>query len=246
MGIAAFYSSTPFRSIIENKRNFALKEESRILKEVEELKRNFVSLMSHDLKTLLLKIASVVEVLKMENSDRKILNELNMIDDSTSQLNDFISSILDLTKMETNDFGLKLASIDLNKIVERTVHQLRDMASRHNVQINFEPDVLFPITIDEKLMGRVINNILENGIKYSGAGSIITIKTEDAGDFVALTISDNGVGIDEKELKYIFEKFYRLKNDKIPGNGLGLYLVKYFVELMEGQIKVQSKVSEGN
>ena len=117
------------------------------------------------------------------------------------------------------------------------------MASRH-VQINFEPDVLFPITIDEKLMGRVINNILENGIKYSGAGSIITIKTEDVGDFVALTISDNGVGIDEKELKYIFEKFYRLKNEKIPGNGLGLDLVKYFVELMEGQIKVQSKVSE--
>ena len=70
-GDCRIYSSTPFRSIIENKRNFALKEESRILKEVDELKRNFVSLMSHDLKTPVAKIASVVEVLKMENSDRK-------------------------------------------------------------------------------------------------------------------------------------------------------------------------------
>ena len=102
-------------------RNFALKEESRILKEVEELKK-FRQFNESRPKDSVAKIASVVEVLKMENSDRKILNELNMIDDSTSQLNDFISSILD-AKMETNDFGLKLASIDLNKIVERTVHQ---------------------------------------------------------------------------------------------------------------------------
>ena len=245
IGVVAFYFCTPFRSVLENKRNFALKEEARILKEVDELKRNFVSLMSHDLKTPVAKISSVVDILKLENSDRKIVLELEKIEDSTIQLNDFINSILDLTKMESDKLKLNLKTVDLNKLVEKVYANLAEQASRHNIQLKLNLDILFPITIDEKLGLRVINNLMENAIKYSGEGSTVEVETKDEGDKVKLVVRDNGVGIPEKEIKYIFEKFYRVRNDEIPGNGLGLFLVKYFVELMGGSILVSSSLNEG-
>jgi signal transduction histidine kinase len=245
LGVITYYLCTPFRSILENKRNFVLREEARILKEVDELKRNFVSLMSHDLKTPVAKIASVVELLKLENHDRQIYMELEKIEQSTVQLNDFISSILDLTKMESSNFELNLMTVDLNKVVEKVSSSLGDQIVKNNIHFNKDLDVLFPITIDEDLTIRVINNLLENAIKYAGDGSIVKISTKDQGDMVELTVEDNGVGIDEKEVKYIFEKFYRVKNDLVSGNGLGLYLVKYFVELMNGEIQVLSKVGQG-
>ena len=245
MGILSFYFSNPFRSILENKRNFALEEEARILKEVDELKRNFVSLMSHDLKTPVAKISSVVELLKMENSDRQIVNELEKIDVSTNQLNDFINSILDLTKMESDNLQLNLKSTDLNKILDKVSSSLIDQLNSRDMKLITSLDVLFPITLDERLTYRVVNNLLENAIKYAGKGCTIKISTRDCGDLIELIIEDNGIGISDREIKYIFEKFYRVKNDEVPGNGLGLYLVKYFVELMDGHIFVTSNIGEG-
>ena len=245
LGVITYYLCIPFRSILENKRNFMLKEEARILKEVDELKRNFVSLMSHDLKTPVAKIAGVVDVLKLENYDRKIYSELEKIDLSTGQLNDFINSILDLTKMESNNFQLNLKMVDLNKLIEKVCDSLKDQSSKNQITITRDLDILFPITIDENLTIRVINNLLENAIKYSGHGSNVMISTKDLGEKVVMIVKDNGVGIDKKDLKYIFQKFYRINNDQTPGNGLGLYLVKYFVELMRGEISVVSNRGEG-
>ena len=245
MGITTFYLCTPFRSILENKRNFVLKEETRILKEVDELKRNFVSLMSHDLKTPVAKIASVVELLKIENTDSELSIELGKIENSTLQLNDFINSILDLTKMESDNFKLNLNTVDLNKLVDKGSAQLGDQIKKNMINLEKRLDVLFPITIDEKLALRVINNLLENAIKYSGPDSTVIISTEDMGQKVRLSVKDNGKGISNKDIKYIFEKFYRVKNDEVPGNGLGLFLVKYFVELMDGEIEVFSHLGQG-
>ena len=201
--------------------------------------------MSHDLKTPVAKISSIVDLLKAENKDRQIYSELEKIEKTTFQLNDFISSILDLTKMESNKVQLNLKTVDLNKLVEKSTMIYADQILKNDIVLNKSLDVLFPITIDEELTMRVINNLLENAIKYSGKNSIVVISTKDTGDKVKLTVSDNGAGIEQKEIKYIFEKFYRIKNDETPGNGLGLYLVKYFVELMNGEINVSSKKGEG-
>ena len=167
--------------------------------------------MSHDLKTPVAKISSVVDILKLENSDRKIFLELEKIENSTIQLNDFINSILDLTKMESNKLKINLKTVDLNKLVEKVYANLSEQASRHNIELKLNLDILFPITIDEKLGLRVINNLMENAIKYSGAGSTVEIETKDEGENVRLVVRDNGIGIPEKEIKYIFEKFYRVR-----------------------------------
>ena len=111
------------------------------------------------------------------------------------------------------------------------------------MQVKKQLAPLYPIEIDFTLITRVISNLVENAIKYSGPGTIVEVNTWDDEKWVYIEIKDNGVGIPEEELSNIFEKFYRIKNDanhSIKGTGLGLYLVKYFVELHGGTISVDS------
>jgi signal transduction histidine kinase len=239
-----YYIWIPFRAIGEYQRRFAIQEEAKILKKVEKLKQNFLSLMSHDLKTPVAKIAGVADNLYHQNSNNPDIREKSqLIIDSTKELNKFISSILDLTKIESSNFGLNKVSKDVNSLVETVAKDLNFSASQKEVVVKKELSPLYPIEMDATLITRVISNLVENAIKYSGQGSTVEVKTWDDEKWVYVEIKDNGAGIPPEELSNIFEKFYRIKNDAnhaIKGSGLGLYLVKYFVELHGGIISVES------
>lgn len=243
-----YYIWIPFRAIGEYQRRFAIQEEAKILKKVEKLKQNFLSLMSHDLKTPVAKIAGVADNLYHQNSNNPEIREKSqLIIDSTKELNKFISSILDLTKIESSNFGLNKVSKDVNSLVETVVKDLAFSSAQKEVSVKKELSPLYPIQIDVTLITRVISNLVENAIKYSGQGSVVTVKTWDDDKWVYIEITDNGAGIPPEELSNIFEKFYRIKNDanhSIKGTGLGLYLVKYFVELHGGTISVESIVGK--
>ena len=239
-----YYIWIPFRAIGEYQRRYAIQEETKLLKQVEKLKQNFLSLMSHDLKTPVAKIAGVADNLYTQNSGNPDIREKSqLIIDSTKELNKFISSILDLTKIESSNFGLHKVSKDINSIIENVVKDLNFTANQKQVTVKKQLAPLYPIEIDFTLMTRVISNLVENAIKYSGPGATVEVMTWDDEKWVYLEIKDNGVGIPAEELSNIFEKFYRIKNDanhSIKGTGLGLYLVKYFVELHGGTISVES------
>ena len=137
---------------------------------------------------------------------------------------------------------------DVNTLIETIVEELEYEAKQKEMTMNVELGPLYPIEVDIVLIKRVISNLVENAIKYSGHGTSITVKTWDDDTWVYVEISDSGVGIPEDDIKNIFEKFYRVKNDashKIKGSGLGLYLVKYFVELHGGTIEASSVLNEG-
>ena len=239
-----YYIWIPFRAIGEYQRRYAIQEETKLLKQVEKLKQNFLSLMSHDLKTPVAKIAGVADNLYTQNSGNPDIREKSqLIIDSTKELNKFISSILDLTKIESSNFGLNKVSRDINSIIESVIKDLNFSANQKKVQIKKQQEPLYPIEIDVTLITRVISNLVENAIKYSGSGSVVEVNTWDDEKWVYVEIKDNGTGIPAEELSNIFEKFYRIKNDanhSIKGTGLGLYLVKYFVELHGGSISVES------
>ncbi len=243
-----YYIWIPFRAIGEYQRRFAIQEEAKLLKKVEKLKQNFLSLMSHDLKTPVAKIAGVADNLYHQNATNPEIREKSqLIIDSTKELNKFISSILDLTKIESSNFGLNKVSKDVNSVIESVAKELSFSSSQKGVTLKKDLAPLYPIQIDVTLITRVISNLVENSIKYSGAGSTVEIKTWDDEKWVYIEIKDNGAGIPPEELSNIFEKFYRIKNDashSIKGTGLGLYLVKYFVELHGGTISVESTVSK--
>lgn len=244
-----YYIWVPFRAIGEYQRRYAIQEETKLLKKVEKLKQNFISLMSHDLKTPVAKIAGTVDVLiQKRRGDAELTKSLNYIVDSTKELNQFITSILDLTKIESTNFTINKVSKDVNPLIDQVVSSLEQEASLKTITIESELSPLYPIEFDVELIKRVISNLLENAIKYSGQSSTVKIKTWDDEKWVYIEIRDNGVGIPPEDIDHVFDKFYRVKNDAshvIKGSGLGLYLVKYFVELHEGSIGVVSTQGQG-
>ena len=243
-----YYIWVPFRAIGEYQRRYAIQEETRLRSQLENLKQNFISLMSHDLKTPVAKISGLADLSMRQSENDEVKKNLRAIVDSTKDLNKFITSILDLTKVESQNLNLNKSSKDINKIIEETIKGLQYEAERKEVKIHSDLGPLYPIQIDVNLMRRVLSNLIENAVKYSGKGSVVEVKSWDDEKWVTLEIRDNGVGISSDDLKHIFDKFYRVKNDashSIKGTGLGLYLVKYFVELHGGNISVDSVQGEG-
>ncbi len=239
-----YYIWIPFRAIGEYQRRFAIQEETKLLKKVENLKQNFISLMSHDLKTPVAKIQGLADTLiRQYHQDPEVKNRSQLIVEATKELNKFITSILDLTKIESSNFGLNKVSKDINLLIEEVVLDLKYEAQSKNINLEKDLSPLYPISLDINLTKRVISNLVENALKYAGPGCTVKVTSWDDADWVYVEIKDNGVGIAPEEIGHIFEKFYRIKNDashSIKGSGLGLYLVKYFVELHGGSIHVES------
>lgn len=244
-----YYIWVPFRAIGEYQRRYAIQEEAKLLKKVESLKQNFISLMSHDLKTPVAKIAGIADVtLRDAQGNTEVTKGLNNIIDATKELNKFITSILDLTKIESQNLALNKINKDVNSIIKGIVEELRYEANQKSIKVVTELAPLYPIEVDIVLIKRVLSNLIENALKYSGENSTVNVKTWDDDKWVTIEIEDNGVGIPVDDLEHIFDKFYRVKNDashSIKGTGLGLYLVKYFVELHGGTISASSKLGQG-
>ncbi len=244
-----YYIWVPFRAIEEYQTRYAIQEETKLLKQVDNLKQNFISLMSHDLKTPVAKIAGIADILKIKFPNTTEQAELiDNVVSSTKELNNFINSILDLTKIESQNLTLRKESKDVNKIIEGIIEKLEFEASAKEMRIEADLSPLYPIQIDTVLMNRVISNLIENAIKYAGRGKTIAVRTWDEPDWVYVEVRDDGVGVGPDDLLHIFDKFYRVKNDSthsIKGSGLGLYLVKYFIELHNGVITASSQLGVG-
>lgn len=244
-----YYIWVPFRAIEEYQTRYAIQEESKLLKQVDNLKQNFISLMSHDLKTPVAKIAGIADILKIKFNNTPEQTELiDNVVASTKELNNFINSILDLTKIESQNLTLRKESKDVNRIIEGIVEKLEFEANAKEMKLETDLGPLYPIQIDTVLMNRVISNLIENAIKYAGRGKTVSVTTHDDAEWVYIEIKDNGTGIGPDDLAHIFDKFYRVKNDSthsIKGSGLGLYLVKYFIELHNGVITATSQLGEG-
>ncbi len=245
-----YYFVIPYRLIIENRRSWEYYQKNRLLTQVEELKSNFMRMMSHDLKTPLARIQGMTEVI---GKDSSALNDtqrlaLDTISESSEELTEFIGSILSLTRIESKEMKLQLRSRDINQIIRDVVRKLEYMAKRHGMEIVCELEPLFSIKVDEDLLRTVLTNLVENAIKYSPAGTKILVTTEELNNEVVIQVADQGRGIPPEDIGHVFDRFYRARNTRIStvGNGLGLYLAKYFVELHNGRIEVESEINKGS
>jgi len=223
------------------------KEESVV--EMNELKNNFVSLFSHDLKTPLAKIHAISDtaVSQSETSETTKKNFLK-IKKEARELDRYIQSILQITRIEAGEFNLDLAPQDINELINECIDLLSPLALVKNIYVGFDEEPLFPVEIDTKLIKEVILNLLDNAIKYCPKGSKIVLESSDDEDYCEIKISDNGPGIHDEDQKSIFDKFYQPKtNDSNKkGTGLGLYLVRYFIEIHDGTVDLKSRVGFGS
>lgn len=247
-----YYLVVPYRLIREYKKRWDYQRKNELMVQVEELKTNFLSLVTHDLKTPVARIQGLAEVLLRKSSERLLERDkesLFHIIDSTDELNRFITSILELSKVESSRLKLNLESRDVNQLIERSVEGFRAQARAKMIRITANLEPMFPIKIDAPLISKVVNNLIDNALKYSPAGSEILIETRETENRVEISVTDQGIGMSEEEINSLFTRFYRAKNDtttQISGTGLGLYLTKYFVEAHSGAVHVTSSIGQGS
>jgi signal transduction histidine kinase len=246
-----YYFFIPYRLIIENRRSWEYYQKNRLLTQVEELKTNFLSMMSHDLKTPIARIQGMTDVVLHDPNplSPRQSEALSTLSKSSQELLEFVSSILNLGRIESKELKLHMASRDPNALLTEVAEKLDYFARSKQISIKTELEPVFSLKMDADLMKQVFTNLIENAIKYSPENSAILITSEEEDGQIVIQVSDQGQGIPEDELPFVFEKFYRSKNAKssaIKGSGLGLYLAKYFVELHQGSISVDSQTGEGS
>lgn len=246
-----YYFFIPYRLIIENRKSWEYLQKNKLLQQVEELKTNFISMMSHDLKTPIARIQGMIEViLKDETALSSQQREaVDTIKGSSDDLLKFINSILQYGRIESEGVELHKHSKDINQLIKDVIKKHEFLARVKKIRITQELDPLFPVLVDPELMKQVLSNLIENAIKYSPEESTVVVKSREENDQVLVEVVDQGVGIPAVDLPNIFMKFFRSHNVKtstIKGTGLGLYLAQYFVQLHKGQISVSSEPGQGS
>jgi signal transduction histidine kinase len=246
--LAGYYFLIPYRLIKEYESRWGLEQKNKLMAEVEVLKDNFMSLVSHNLKTPIARITGAVEnLLGRKDLGLQDRRELESVLHSADDLNRLVSRILTLAQVERPEYQIKTASKDLNVIVEKVVETHRRAAEEKRIRLTRHLEPLFPVLMDAELIRESVSNLVENAIKYTPSGGQVEVRTAENSGWLKVSVADDGPGISSEEMEKIFSKFYRgneVKNKGIRGSGLGLYLVKYFVELHGGMVECRNR-SEG-
>lgn len=228
----------------------ALLQRNEALEAADRLKSEFLANVSYELRTPLNVIIGFTEVLG--NEFFGALNERQKeytadILYSSNQLLELINNILDLASVEAGKMELELGRFDVHEVLENVMTLAREPASKQKLVMVLDCPADFGIIEgDERRIKQVLYRLLSNALKFSDAGGTITIGARHHGDEVALFIADKGIGISEADQKLAFETFRRSsRSDRQRGVGLGLSLVKSFIELHGGRVRLESVLGEG-
>ena len=216
-----------------------------------QMKSDFVSNVSHELRTPLALMRIYTEILEQNRirDKEKKKKYFSIINGENERLTRLINNILNFSRMESGKKIYNFEMSSLNKIVQNTLaiygYHLQNKGFELKVDLNEDiPDIY----LDEEAVAECIINILDNSVKYSENDRRIQVKTGGQKDYVYVSVEDKGIGIDSKNIEHIFDKFYRVSDGlihKTRGSGLGLTLIRHFMEAHKGKIEVKSKLGEG-
>jgi len=221
------------------------------IRRLEQMRSEFVANVSHELKTPIASVKGFAETLlagavKDEETTRSFLQ---IIYDESERLNRLIGDILELSKIESRRSPLMLSPVELSHFMDHTLTLLEGNARRKNITINRTVPQELYLEVDEDRLRQIVMNVLSNAISYTPEGGAIRIDIKELNEEqIRISIADTGIGIPEKDIPRIFERFYRVDKARSRGSGgtgLGLSIVKHLVELHRGTITVQSIVGKG-
>jgi len=223
-------------------------------KEISKMKNDFVSHVSHELKTPLASISAYSEMLSDgEADDEETRKEFySVIQSQAKRLNRLIEDILNISRIESGLIKVEKRPVSLTILIEEQLQMIKSYAEEKNIEIIGQKPIVFDqVYVDKDMMSQVIVNLLSNAVKYTPSGGSIKIETE-VDEITALarvSITDTGVGIPESEVEHVFDKFYRVSANEAQakGTGLGLNLVKQIVEKVHnGRVFVTSEGGVGS
>jgi len=228
----------------------AVMQDITYLKELDRMKSEFVSAVSHDLRSPLTAIKGFVDLLPVAGT----LNEqqtyfLDKVRSGVETVTTMVANLLDLGRIEA-EARMDVEECDMTAIIGKVVadHAAQADLKRQSLQVQIAPD-LPTVSGNPLRLGQALANLLSNAIKYTPEGGRVLLSADTAEGQVMICVKDNGIGIPQEDLPHIFDKFYRVKRpetEDIIGTGLGLSIVKTIVEKHQGRVWVDSKVGEGS
>lgn len=222
------------------------------IKHLEQVRKDFVANVSHELKTPVASISGFAETLLAEGGKDPVTTQefIRIMYKETQRLSRLINDLLELSQLEADAFKLQRRQVDLNRLVEDAVTRMATTASFRNIEINyFHPDTAVQLNSDPGLIDLILINLLDNAVNYSTDGGRVEVGLEDLGDKVKISVKDNGIGIPARDITRIFERFYRVdkaRTRKTGGTGLGLSIVKHIAENLNGQVAAESTEGRGS
>jgi PAS domain S-box-containing protein len=254
MSISVAIRDVTERKQADDARSQALRREreaSERLRQVDRLRSGFLSTVSHELRTPLTTITGFADMLVGDWAgfpDEQRQDLVQRISRSGARLNGLIGDLLDFTRLEGGQLRFQAQPLDVLHAVAEAVQRCGPVVEGRRLDIDVPDDLT--VLADPTALGRILDNLIGNAAKFSGDGSTVTVRARPAPDAVGevvLTVTDEGVGIPEHELENVFERFYRVggENNRRPGTGIGLAIVKEFSEAQGGRVAVDSVDGQG-
>lgn len=219
-------------------------------KAVNQTMSDFLSVATHELKAPMTTtkgyISSILDG-DYGEVNQKIVEPLNTVVKQTERLNNLVQDLLNVSHIEQGKITIEPSNFDLNEIISPIIHDYAERAQAKNLAINYAQTSPVFVYADQGRVVEVMTNLIDNAIKYTPSGSV-TIKYRSTGKTVITSVVDTGPGMTTEESSRLFQRFYRVKNDNtkgIPGTGLGLWIIKQYIEKMNGKISVNSIVGVG-
>lgn len=216
------------------------------LKNMEYLRKDFISNVSHEFKTPISSIQGFVEMIKNKDlPEEKRDAYIDIIIEETERLSNLSSNMLRISRLDNQSIPNKITEFYLDEKIRKIILLLEDKWEKKNLDLDINLDrVMFKG--DEDLIEQIWINLIENAIKFSEDGGKISVELKDLEESVVVKISDNGIGISQESKDRVFERFYQGETSHSKmGNGLGLAIVKRIIEICKGEIEVESCVGEG-
>jgi len=217
-------------------------------KQLNEIKSRFVSMASHEFRTPLstvLSSASLLEKYKTTDDQVKRSRHIEKIKNSVRHLNDILEDFLSLGKLDEGKVENHACEFDLKDFIRETTEEMKGLLKdKQEFELDYDgPTIIFS---DKKLLKNILINLITNAIKFSDEDSTIWIRTITNDDDAVISITDEGIGIAEEDQQHLFSSFFRGANaTNIQGTGLGLHIVKRYIDLMGGSVQLKSKLDEG-
>lgn len=222
------------------------------LENLDATRNRFISNASHELKTPLSAIKVLVENILLQPDDEMdpemVRDFLTDVDKEVDRMTVMVSDLLTLVQMDSGAVTLRLAPAQLSEIVEETVKRLRPLAQSRNITIQARYEENPTVLADRLRLGQVLYNLIDNSIKYARADGHVIVTVDRSESDAIVTVQDDGIGIPEKDLPNLFDRFYRVdkaRSRATGGTGLGLSIVREMVHLHHGRITVESQEGIG-
>jgi len=217
-------------------------------RELNEIKSRFVSMASHEFRTPLstiLSSASLITKYPSVEEQEKREKHIYRIKDSVNHMNELLEDFLSLGKLEVGKVTITATSFPIKDFLADIVDEIKELLkSGQEIKVAYEGDPDF--STDKRMLKNIILNLLSNATKFSDEGKNIWVTVSNKDRVLSLAVRDEGIGIPEDDLPRLFDTFFRAKNvSNIQGTGLGLPIIKRYIDLLQGDISVSSRFNEG-